>query len=150
MAHRQAATSPNPPISGQFSPPIARHVIRKRNLRMETPDSAASLMDDRDFLKELAKLEARPRPGMTDVSSDALLAFASEQNVRPVNSTTAPQFMMPVANAEPTVEAAQSPMMRPALAAVGFVLMMSIGAGAAALVFHERVTQIVTQWNGAR
>jgi len=33
--------------------------------------------------------------------------------------------------------------LHPALAVVGFVLMMSVGAGAAALVFHERVTQIV-------
>ena len=36
--------------------------------------------------------------------------------------------------------------MRPVLAVAGFVLMMSIGAGAAALVFHGRVAQIVAQW----
>src|SRR5206468_2891008 len=35
----------------------------------------------------------------------------------------------------------------PVVAAVGFVLMMSIGAGAAALVFHDRVTLIVAQWH---
>jgi len=33
--------------------------------------------------------------------------------------------------------------LHPALAVVGFVLMMSVGAGVAALVFHDRVTQIV-------
>jgi hypothetical protein len=33
--------------------------------------------------------------------------------------------------------------LHPALAVVGFVLMMSVGAGVAALVFHDRVTEIV-------
>jgi hypothetical protein len=33
--------------------------------------------------------------------------------------------------------------LHPGLAVVGFVLMMSVGAGVAALVFHDRVTQIV-------
>jgi hypothetical protein len=33
--------------------------------------------------------------------------------------------------------------LHPALAVVAFVLMMSLGAGVAALVFHDRVTQIV-------
>src|SRR5262245_16562674 len=33
--------------------------------------------------------------------------------------------------------------LHPVLAVVGFVLMMSVGAGVAALVFHDRVTQIV-------
>jgi len=37
----------------------------------------------------------------------------------------------------------RSSAVHPALAVVGFVLMMSVGAGAAALVFHDRVAQIV-------
>jgi hypothetical protein len=40
-------------------------------------------------------------------------------------------------------DAKRSAPLHPALAVVGFVLMMSVGAGVAALVFHERVTQIV-------
>lgn len=40
-------------------------------------------------------------------------------------------------------EAHRSAPFHPALAVVAFVLMMSIGAGVAALVFHDRVTQIV-------
>jgi hypothetical protein len=40
-------------------------------------------------------------------------------------------------------DANQSTPLHPALAVVGFVLMMSVGAGVAALVFHDRVTQIV-------
>jgi hypothetical protein len=39
--------------------------------------------------------------------------------------------------------AGRSAPLHPALAVLGFVLMMSIGAGVAALVFHDRVTQIV-------
>lgn len=40
-------------------------------------------------------------------------------------------------------ESKRSASLPPALVVVGFVLMMSVGAGAAALVFHDRVTQIV-------
>ena len=40
-------------------------------------------------------------------------------------------------------DANRSAPLHPALAVVGFVLMMSVGAGVAALVFHDRVTQIV-------
>ena len=40
-------------------------------------------------------------------------------------------------------DAKRSAPLRPALAVVAFVLMMSVGAGVAALVFHDRVTQIV-------
>jgi hypothetical protein len=40
-------------------------------------------------------------------------------------------------------EPKRSAPLHPALAVVGFVLMMSVGAGVAALVFHDRVTQIV-------
>ena len=40
-------------------------------------------------------------------------------------------------------EPRRSAPLHPMLAVVGFLLMMSVGAGAAALVFHDRVTQIV-------
>jgi hypothetical protein len=40
-------------------------------------------------------------------------------------------------------DAHRSAPLHPILAVVGFVLMMSVGAGVAALVFHDRVTQIV-------
>jgi hypothetical protein len=40
-------------------------------------------------------------------------------------------------------DANRSAPLHPALAVVGFVLMMAVGAGVAALVFHDRVTQIV-------
>jgi hypothetical protein len=40
-------------------------------------------------------------------------------------------------------DAHRSAPLHPALAVVAFVMMMSVGAGVAALVFHDRVTQIV-------
>ncbi len=46
-------------------------------------------------------------------------------------------------NTERASDANRSAPLHPALAVVGFVLMMSVGAGVAALVFHDRVTQIV-------
>ena len=53
----------------------------------------------------------------------------------------------PLATANPYGDCAsdtkRSAPLHPALAVVGFVLMMSVGAGVAALVFHDRVTQIV-------
>ena len=61
--------------------------------------------------------------------------------------------MMPAAasipEAVPKGERAQTSGTSQALVAVGFGLMMLIGAGAAALVFHDRVTEIVTQWQSA-
>jgi hypothetical protein len=57
-----------------------------------------------------------------------------------------PQFMMPDANTDLIVEAAQSPATRRVLVVAGLVLMMLIGAAAAALVFHDRVAQIVSLW----
>jgi hypothetical protein len=39
--------------------------------------------------------------------------------------------------------------MHSAVAVVGFALMMLVGAGAAVLVFHDRVEQIVVQWQAA-
>ena len=46
-------------------------------------------------------------------------------------------------------EPKRSSSVHPALAVVGFVLMLSVGAGAAALVFHDRVEQIVALWHTA-
>jgi hypothetical protein len=116
---------------------------------MDTTDTT-SLMDDLDFLGAIEKLEATPKAGMLDIFPSELKAYAGRRGVRSVKSAAAPQFMMPAAAAAaPNVEVAQSPGMRPALAALGFALMMSIGAGAAALVFHDRVVQIVAQWQSA-
>jgi hypothetical protein len=119
---------------------------------MEALDNA-SLMDDLDFLEELEKLEApRLKPRKTTITADALHAFESERDTRPVSSATAPRFMMPVAKGEATIQAAPSAppaLTRPTLAVAGFMLLMSVGAGAAALVFHDRVEQIVVQWQSA-
>jgi len=51
-----------------------------------------------------------------------------------------------MAGVHANVKAGRPSAMRPVVAVVGFVLMMSAGAGAAALVFHDSVAQIVAQW----
>jgi len=131
---------------------------------METRDDAAALrghaaplMDDAQFLTELGT--AWP-PISSDVPAPAPVAKAKHQPVafpagatRRADTRTAdeprrhgPQFMMPDVNPDLIVEAAQSPATRRVLLAAGFVLMMAIGAAAAALVFHDRVAQIVSRW----
>jgi hypothetical protein len=66
----------------------------------------------------------------------------------PPESNTEPGNVVPM----PHLQAAPSPSpsgTRPAFAMIGFVLMMLVGAGAAALVFHDRVEMIVEQWQSA-
>ena len=96
-------------------------------------------MDDLDFLGALEKMETAPQ--------------APAQPARP-RATHGPKFMLPGDDARPAPlpETEELPVTQrsPMLAVVGFALMMSIGGGAAALVFHDRVAQIVVQWNGAR
>ena len=96
-------------------------------------------MDDLDFLGELEKMEAVPQ--------------ASAQPARP-RATHGPKFMLAGGDTRPAaLPAAVDPPATPrsnVLVVVGFALMMSIGGGAAALGFHDRVAQIVVLWSGAR
>jgi hypothetical protein len=154
---RHSATPRKPAnrsISGHFFAILrtARHPQEQR--RMETPDNAAPLMDNPQFLEGLAKLEAPPAPA--SLLDDAQFLADLGKLEAPLAPRAAakprrqgPQFMMPDAEANPIVEAAQSPAMHPVMAVAGLVLMMSIGAAAAALVFHDRVGQIVSQWQSA-
>ncbi len=129
---------------------------------MPTADKPASLMDNAEFYAELGKLEAtpaddtsefpEPTPSIGGVPPQLVLRAR-----RPVAQTRVdgPNFMMPpeprqeapIVVPMPHVNAAKSSSaMHPALAAIGFVLLMLVGAGAAALVFHDRVALIVAQW----
>jgi hypothetical protein len=64
----------------------------------------------------------------------SLSAFASESARAAASTNTERQGVRDSKRPAP---------LHPMLAVVGFLLMMSVGAGAAALVFHDRVTQIV-------
>ena len=62
-----------------------------------------------------------------------------------------PRFVMPPEPnpASPLPVVVERSGMHPAVGVVGFVLLMLVGAGAAVLVFHDRVEQIVVQWQAA-
>ena len=127
---------------------------------METRDHAAPLMGHAAPLMDHAQfVEALGTP-LQQASSDAPASAApvAKAKPRPVAFPAGaarpadeprrhgPQFMMPDVNPDLIVEAAQSPATRRMLLVAGFVLMMSIGAAVAALVFHDRVAQIISGW----
>ena len=128
---------------------------------MPTADMAASLMDNADFYEELGKLEALPEE---DTSEFPELTPPVVPGVKPKPGpigraprpaadlrAQGPLFVMPPEPnpAPPLPVVVERSGMHPALAVVGFVLMMLVGAGAAVLVFHDRVEQIVVQWQAA-
>jgi hypothetical protein len=128
---------------------------------MQTADIAPSLMDNAEFFEQLGKLEALPDD---DVSEFPELTAPVVPGVAPKPAPIAraprpaadvraqgPQFMMPPEPtlAPPIVAAAKPSTLHRVVAVMGFVLMMFVGAGAAVLVFHERVEQIIVQWQTA-
>jgi hypothetical protein len=148
-------------ISRHFSRFFTRHVIRKSTGRMPTADMAASLMDNPDFFEALGKLEALPEE---DTSEFPELTPPVVPDVKPKPGPIAralrpaadiraqgPRFVMPPEPnpASPPPVVVERSGMHPAVAVVGFVLMMLVGAGAAVLVFHDRVERIVVQWQAA-
>jgi hypothetical protein len=137
----------------------ARHPQEHR--RMQTAELAASLMDNADFYEELGKLEALPDEDTSEfphLTPPIVPRFKPKPGPiarapRPAPDARAqgPRFVMPPEpNPVPPIVAATKPSAMPAaLAVVGFALMMLVGAGAAVLVFHDRVEQIVVQWQAA-
>jgi len=102
-----------------------------------------SLLDEADFLAELATLE------------DGL--SAERRSPRPVespNDTAGVQAMFglpaPVWAPEPVTPAVERDLplslVSQVMAAAMFVLMMGVGAAGAALVFHDRVSQLLALW----
>lgn len=107
-----------------------------RRLRVSASNSQASLMDDVEFLAELEKFDS-PAPVADTARTEprALRAltwaerptFKDEETPRPARASAA------------------APNSR-VLAVAGFILMMCVGGAAAALVFYDRVAQILAQW----
>ena len=132
---------------------------------MQRAELPVSLMDNADFYEELGKLEATPDDDTSEFPEPtAAIGGAAQKPVvrarRPVAQVRddGPNFMMPpetstdapiVAAALPTAKPVRPRAAQPALAVIGFVFLMLIGAGAAALVFHDRVELIVAQWQSA-
>lgn len=93
-------------------------------------------MDDVEFLEELAKLEHQPASTRKPLAAELGLApdMPHEQDAWP----TRPTFDEP----DPPL-AAETSAGRIALGVAGFLLMMCVGAAGAALLFHDRLAQIL-------
>lgn len=125
---------------------------------MQTAEMDASLMDNAEFFEELGKIEALPDEDTSEfpeLTPPVVPGFKPQPGPiarasRPVRGN-GPQFVMPPEPnpLPPIVAPARPAAMHPAVAVVGFVLMMIVGASAAVLVFHERVERIVVQWQAA-
>jgi hypothetical protein len=137
-------------------PPSKRRSSGYRSSRRSSARARTAVIDDVPAVATATENAAATAEGFSRATSDEQgstrvqeLVCAAEKNTEVDASLRA----FPSESARPTADAntdgngasdAKQPApLHPALAVVGFVLMMSIGAGVAALVFHDRVTQIV-------
>jgi hypothetical protein len=137
-------------------PPSKRRSSSYRSLRRSSARARTAVIDD-------APAVTTATGNIAAIAGDVSRATSDEQG-----NTPAPEFAraaeknpeaeaslsaFPSESARPTADAntdgqcasdlRRSAPLHPTLAVVGFVVMMSVGAGVAALVFHDRVTQIV-------
>jgi len=91
-----------------------------------------SLMDDMQFLAELEKFDPNP------IENERIPSGNDSRHMESVMWAARPKFE------EPDVPPAAEPSAgRIALGVAGFLLMMCLGGAAAALVFHDRVAQLL-------
>jgi hypothetical protein len=101
------------------------------NIAATANDSSHATSDEQGSMPALAAVQLAEKNPETEAS---LSAFLSESERATANNNT---WRKRASGAN------RSAHLHPMLAVAGFVLMMSVGAGVAALVFHDRVTQIV-------
>jgi len=108
----------------------------KSTMDTATPES---LLDEADFLEELASLEdgMTVKPRQYAATSEVLAPVRTRPPGK-FEATEPPQHM-------PAVEDGPSAMQQIAAVAM-FVFMMAVGAAGAAMVFHERVARILASW----
>jgi hypothetical protein len=111
-----------------LAPPPSKR--RSSSYRSSSRSDSSRATSDEQYSKPAPLRLAEKNPG-TEAS---LSAFPSESARSTGNNNTGRQRASDTKRSAP---------LHPALAVVGFVLMMSVGAGVAALVFHDRVTEIV-------
>ena len=99
------------------------------NIAVTASDSSRATSDEQGITPAL---EPAPLPEKNPGTEASLSAFPSARAAASTNTER-----------NRVREPKRSAPLHPMLAVVGFLLMMSVGAGAAALVFHDRVTQIV-------
>lgn len=110
-----------------------------------TAAHAPSDLDHEEFVNELEKVELPPVGDLSAYHSgfddlDAGLALDQESPDVDTDEWTARR---PVFDEDDLATAAHTSAERVVLAVAGFLFLMSVGAGAAALVFHDRVAQIL-------
>lgn len=122
----------------------SRSSARARTAAIDDAPAVATATENmvtaEDFSRATSDQGSKPalepvRAAENNTEVDASLsAFPSESARAMVNANT---------DGTCASDSKRSAPLHPVLAVVGFVLMMSVGAGVAALVFHDRVTQIV-------
>jgi hypothetical protein len=109
---------------------------------VEPEQPQRSLLDDAEFLDRLEKLEHAPRPRAPRSSINALDVGLERGSVSETVQARS-WSERPVFQEEEAREPARPSALHIALAIGGFLLLMGAGAAAAALVFHNRVAQIL-------
>jgi hypothetical protein len=122
--------------------PRERHRIRNGFAPMRNPGASASLMDDVDFLEALEKFDANPIE--TERSPSAAIRADPDGEGDWTWETRARFEERRTFDDEPELKPSNAPSVRQtALGVGGFLLMMCLGGAAAALIFHDRVAQIL-------
>ena len=109
----------------------------------------ASLLDDRQFLDELAQIETRPSSNVGAQPGDVVLDDLDEGLPLKYLQLVAPAAESHVSDTRPSMAPLEAPSAAandsPNVGALvcGFVLLMSVGAAGAALVFHQRIADII-------
>jgi hypothetical protein len=107
---------------------------------MSSCAAAASLMDDMEFLAALENFDATPIANERVPSGSALDELDCELGVA-VWATRATFNDVDEADADVTLSSEL--VRRTAWYVAGFLLLMSLGAAAAALIFHDRVAYLL-------
>src|SRR5436190_4709396 len=107
----------------------APDVATTENIAATADDCSRGTSDERASTPAPVQLEEK-----NPETEASLSAFPSESSRATADANAERQRASDANGSEP---------LHPALAVVAFVLMMSVGAGVAAMVFHDRVTQIV-------
>lgn len=137
-------------------PPSKRRSSSYRSSRRSSARARTAVIDDAPVVANATDNIAATAGEVSRATSDEqgsmpapVRARVAEKNSEAEASLSAfpSESARPTADANTDGQCASDPKrpapLHPALALVGFVLMMSVGAGVAALVFHDRVTQIV-------
>ncbi len=149
-ATAEAPVTIGPRVRGpQFMHPATTRNLKSASRLGQARGSVKPRRSASDSEPNSAPASGRSRASANDGRQAHANTRAEESNLSSFPAEAAHEPLVKAAGkaaVHTNVNAGRPSAMRPVLAVVGLVLMMSIGAGAAALVFHDRVAQIVAQW----